>query len=136
MKSEVTTIKKGKIFNNGLNIYSLFFFFFLTEPHTYLYNMLCKSLDTFLKKCNFLEKFILSFFFWTRYHVRWQECLIWFWGSIYINNLSDLIWTTEIFMTNQITSYLKTKLKIFRTKLVLRQLVSFREYLLNIFIKN
>ena len=42
------------------------------EPHTYLYNTLCKSHDFLIscfesgnifKKCNFLEKFILSIFF-------------------------------------------------------------------------
>ena len=48
---------------------------FLTQSYTYLYNtqwnlMIFSSLavnqDTFFKKCNFLEKFISSFFFWTR----------------------------------------------------------------------
>ena len=48
-------------------------FFFLAEPHTYLCYTICKShvfflylalnLETSLKKFDFLEKFILSFFF-------------------------------------------------------------------------
>ena len=43
-KSEVTTIKKCKIFNISLNIVN-FWKMFLTEPHTYLYNTLCTSHD-------------------------------------------------------------------------------------------
>ena len=45
------------------------FNFFLTEPHAYLYNTLCKShhfliscFESF-KKCDFLEKIILPLFF-------------------------------------------------------------------------
>ena len=41
-KSEARTIKKGKIFNISLNI-AYFSFLFLTEPHIYLYNTMCKS---------------------------------------------------------------------------------------------
>ena len=47
-KSEVATIKKGKIFNISLNIAHFSFFFFLTEPHIYLYNTLCKSHGFFM----------------------------------------------------------------------------------------
>ena len=41
-----------------------------------------------------------------------------------------------LFVTNLITSHLKTKLKIFSTKLVLQYLVSFKEHLVSTFIKN
>ena len=71
-KSEVATIKKGKIFNISFNIAHFSFLFFLTEPHIYLYNTPCKSHGFFyvllwiwkhFKKCDFLKNFILSFFF-------------------------------------------------------------------------
>ena len=69
-KCEVITIKKGKIFNISLNI--AHFPIILSQHHTYLYNMLCKShgflisyfgSGNIFKKCDFLEKFVLSFFF-------------------------------------------------------------------------
>ena len=70
-KSEVTTIKKSKTFNISLNIahFSIFFSYrasYLLVQDTvnlmvFLY--LALNLETFLKKSDFLEKFILSFFF-------------------------------------------------------------------------
>ena len=59
---------------------------FLTEPHTCLYSTLCKShdflisfnLDTFFQKCDFLEKFISSFFLeqdlWSLGHCYTGQC--------------------------------------------------------------
>ena len=70
-KSKATKIKKTKIFNTSHNIAHLSIFV-LTEPHTYMYNILCKSHDLLyfalilekkIKKCNFLQILILSFFF-------------------------------------------------------------------------
>ena len=73
-KSEFTTIKKSKIFNISLNI-AHFSKIFLTEPHSYLYNILCKSHgflisrfesgNIFLKMWLF-RKIHLVILFWTR----------------------------------------------------------------------
>ena len=43
-KSKATKIKKAKIFNTSHNIAHLSIFV-LTEPHTNMYNILCKSHD-------------------------------------------------------------------------------------------
>ena len=71
-KSEVTTIKKGKIFNISLNIAHFSIIFFLqslvstcvihcVNLMVFLYHAL--NLETYIENCDILENFILSFCF-------------------------------------------------------------------------
>ena len=71
-KSEVTTIKKDKMFNISLNVAHFSFLFLFLQSliptctiqcvHLTVFLYLALNLETFFKKCDFLEKFILSLF--------------------------------------------------------------------------
>ena len=70
-KSRLQQLRKAKYLKLTL-ILHIFRIYFLTKPHTYLYNncvnlkiflLLVLNLDTFLEKCVFLETLISSFFF-------------------------------------------------------------------------
>ena len=88
MKNEVTTIKKGKIFNISLNISHLSFFFLQSLITTR--KIQCKSHGfpiyyfesrNIFQKCDFLQKFSLSliFFFFEQDHLPLKSSKnVWF----------------------------------------------------------
>ena len=61
-KVKLQQLRKAKYSILGL-ILHIVQIFFLTETHTYFCNTLCKNREKSFKKCEFLEKFVLLFFF-------------------------------------------------------------------------
>ena len=90
MKNEVTTIKKGKIFNISLNISHLSFFSYRASYLLVKYSVnlmiflyITLNLETFFQKCDFLQKFSLSliffFFFFEQDHLPLKSSKnVWF----------------------------------------------------------